>query len=117
MGCLERSMYIIGGISFYLMGIEIYSKGGFTVNKLLDDQTLYVGYQGMEKPAAIFCCLLGSICLFAAFRLGNLISTEHICTECEHLAILPSDKKHLCKKCSGSMEELSGYYERHPDKM
>jgi hypothetical protein len=109
-------MFIIGGIAFYLMGIEIYTKSGFTVNKLIDNQALYVDYEGMEKPAAVLCCLLGSISLFAAFRLGSLISTEHICSECEHIEILPSDKKHLCKKCSGSMEVLSGYYERHPDK-
>jgi hypothetical protein len=39
-----------------------------------------------------------------------------ICTECGETFFAKEVPDQICPKCKGQMEELKGYYERHPEK-
>lgn len=70
----------------------------------------------MQKPMGIFMILVGIMCLFGSVWIRN--NREYICLLCEHLDNFDFDKgkKYHCPKCGGRMEELEGFYERHPEK-
>ena len=107
-----RLMTFVGGVSFCGLGYLVYTEGRFWSW----NNQMYIDYTGMQKPMGIFMILVGIMCFFGSVWISS--NREYICVECEHLAHFPFDKKRTyhCSQCGGSMEELEGFYERHPEK-
>ena len=96
------------------LGYQVYTKGRFWSW----NSQMYIDYTGMQKPMGIFMISAGIACICATVWMSNNSHRAYICLDCEHLAYFPFDKKktYHCPQCGGSMDELEGFYERHPKK-
>ena len=40
---------------------------------------------------------------------------KKVCVDCGNVVVMDWSKEHKCLECSGNVERLSGFFERHPD--
>ena len=105
--------YILIGISLAIFGIGILYDPIFhdTKHNFIHDFT------EVKWPFGVFLTLLGFSFLYFSLRKrpDSSASGFLICSSCRH----PIDKKNitenLCPTCGADLEELDGFYERHPE--
>ena len=97
---------IIAAIAFITWGYIYYTDGwsyrhGFTVSKI----------------PGIALVFIGGLFLINAIRKRNFKSVYDylICRGCLTTYIRSELKNNSCPKCEGSLYELDGFYERHPE--
>jgi len=87
----------------------------------LPDEVIKQGYYVVLLQAliiSIYACFKIYWALRAIYRddFNNLPETSAvICLKCLEPAILDDASGMICKKCGGTLEELRGFYDRHPE--
>ncbi len=114
-------------ISFLAIGIwlmfwlELKQHGYFTVKG--------ISYSGMEIIVPFYGVLICSIIAlgstlyltiygFVLVKMNILrdLAEKYICSECESTFERATVGLAICKKCGGPLEDLDGFYIRHPEK-
>ena len=107
---IERFFCLVGGISALGLGYEVYAKGGWWSAK----SQMFVNYEGIRGPIASLFVIMGTMALYLAFKKNKIC--DYICIECQHVEENLIGANVKCSKCGSDMEELDGFYSRHPDK-
>lgn len=102
---------IISGIVLMVLGILIYI-----------DPVIY-GYD-VPKESGVVLIIIGGLWIFYFLRevkkySKNKSSTDYadfvICTDCRKPFSNIDAPSEICPSCGGRLENLSGFYERHPE--
>jgi hypothetical protein len=105
--------YIIIGFSLVIFGVAIIIDPIFhdSKHKFIHDFT------EIKWPFGVFLTLLGFIFLYVSFRKKSATGASNIliCLGCRHLINKSDFSDKLCPKCGADLEELDGFYERHPE--
>lgn len=70
-------------------------------------------FTGINKVFGGFLIVLGLCFLALAFTKKRKIASELICPRCEEV-FHANGKIKKCPKCLADLEELAGFYDRHP---
>ena len=108
----NRSMYFIGGCAFIGLGYEVLTHGGWWSVK----SGIFIYYDELRIPIGILKIIIGLLLLFYSF-LGKFHKQQTvICPKCEEIVERTGAKEIHCLECGTKMEELKGFFERHPEK-
>ena len=105
-----RIGYLVG-CALIGLGILVIVKGGFYH---LDH---FVDFSGYHIPFGITIFTLGVFFLFTAFRRKkrDFKNVALICPKCKESFIKKDIAQQRCPKCKVELEDLEGFYERHPE--
>ena len=105
--------YFIIGISLAIFGIAIIIDPIFydSKHKFIHDFT------EIKWPFGIFLTFVGFIFFYVSLRKKSVTSVSDIliCLSFRHLINKSELSVKLCPKCGSILEELDGFYERHPE--
>lgn len=72
----------------------------------------------IRYPFGITLLLIGGYLIFNGFtrvEKGKAKTETLICPKCEEVDTYFCDKKHYCSKCGILLEDIKGFYDRHPE--
>ncbi len=98
------------GIVLIIFGIRVFITPKFYSTKY----SHWFDFTGVNNIFGGFLVVLGLCFLALAFTKKNKIARELICPSCE-LVFQATGKIKKCPKCHADLEELAGFYDRHPD--
>jgi len=105
--------YILIGISLVVFGIGILYNPIFhdTKHNFIHD------FIEIKWPFGVFLTLIGFAFLYVSLRKKSVSSASGylICSHCRTLIEKKSITENQCPSCGANLEELDGFYERHPE--
>ncbi len=73
--------------------------------------------QPVHPIGEILCFVFGILLVYISlFKWTLTVKKKYICPVCEEVSERTGSNKIVCSACSEPMEELNGFYERHPEK-
>lgn len=105
--------YILIGISLIVFGIGILYDPIF-----LDTKHDFIhDFTGVKWPFGLFLTLMGLAFLYVSLRKksGSSASGYLICYHCRNPIEKKSITENQCPSCGADLEELDGFYDRHPE--
>jgi len=105
-----RTGYLVG-FALTGLGVLVIVRGGFY------HLGHFVDFSGYHIPFGITIFTLGVFFLFTAFRrkTRDLKDMALICPKCKESFIKEDIPQQRCPKCEVELEDLEGFYERHPE--
>ena len=105
--------YIILGLSLAIFGIGIIYDPIFHDTK----HNFIYDFSEVKWPLGIFLTLLGVCFLYFSLRRkpNNTASGFRICPICRTTLETINSSENRCSLCGTDLEELDGFYERHPE--
>ena len=105
--------YIILGLSLAIFGIGIIYDPTFHDTK----HNFIYDFSDVKWPLGIFLTLLGVAFLYFSLRRkpNGSISGFLICPLCRKPHEIKNSSENRCSSCGTDLEELDGFYERHPE--
>jgi len=110
---MNKPIVILAGFGSVAFGISIIIKPDF-YDRLYD---FYWDFREAKWPVALFFVLFGLALIWFGFRKksGEFEDRVLICPKCRE----PYSKKDVpderCPRCEVELEDLEGFYERHPE--
>lgn len=105
-----KLLYLIGGISSIGLGYKVLTQGGWWSVK----SEAYISFGNAKTPVGILAIVIGGLlcinAIFGKWRKKNPL----ICPKCDEIIEYSPAKEMHCVMCGTEMEELKGFYERHP---
>ena len=107
-----RILSFLSGLLFCGMGFQIYTQGGWWSPR----GSMYISYGETKTPIGILAIAIGVLlCINSIFGKWTK-ANPHICPKCGKTIEYPKQKEVSCPECGTKMEQLKGFYERHPEK-
>lgn len=109
----SRIFSLIIGIALVGLGVIIFFTGGF----YLPIEEQYIEFGRYHIIAGIIFGLFGILFLYASLRRKAKIFEDKlmICPKCEETHIQKSFSNQRCPRCNVNLEEIEGFYDRHPE--
>jgi membrane-bound ClpP family serine protease len=104
-------MYIAGGVLLIIFGAIVFFEGGFT---------RYGVFGAVSKPVSIGIIVYGLFMMRAGYKVVTTESTSKKtanylkCISCGNVFRFFETSNWKCPDCSGKLEDLEGFFERHP---
>jgi hypothetical protein len=96
------------GLLHLILGLILYSHGRLSI---------LGAYASVTKPAAVVVILIALFILRMGYKMmvGKEPVKYYKCTGCGHISSPIEAPGQKCPKCSGVLENLEGFYDRHPE--
>ncbi len=107
-----RVFIFIIGISVALTGLNVFRKDTFSFHGI----DIYIGKN--NYIIALFIIFFGIIFIISALRKREDMDKDITylkCPKCGALISKNKVKSKKCKKCDTALEDLAGYFDRHPE--
>jgi uncharacterized paraquat-inducible protein A len=108
---IHRFVFIAIGLLVFLSGADIFNRQAFYyfgVNVKIENSTF----------VAILVMIFGVLFLLAGFKKNFSLTKKEKYYKCSRCGMLISEefqKNLTCPKCGSRLEDLHGFYERHPE--
>jgi hypothetical protein len=107
------------GLAFVLLGVSLILGGVLTIiNPVYYSSKFqrYFDFTGIKWPFGGMLIILGVLCFWSVSRKKHgLRNRTMMCPKCVKPFGPESVKKNICPTCENDLEELTGFYERHPE--
>ena len=109
----KRILFIIIGTALMFLGAVIFVKGGF----YLPVEERYIDFTEIRVFVSILLGLTGLLFLHTALRSKAKTYDERflMCPTCRTSFNSADLSDELCPKCKVMLEDLHGFYDRHPE--
>lgn len=109
---INRFLFIILGIVCGFLGISIIINPKFYSAKY----SYYFDFTEIKWIVGGLCLLFAVLALWISFkRDSKFTDIQLICPKCEDVFKWNETQTQTCPKCQTKLENLKGFYERHPE--
>ncbi len=108
-----RLFLLIIGVSVVFTGLNVFKKSTFSFHGI----DIYIGKNNYIITLLII--FFGLVFIISAFRKKEDLEGEFTylkCPKCGEVFSKKKSKNKTCKRCGTALEDLDGFFDRHPEK-